>query len=31
MMQNLPYKDFKYCKISLDNLLNTPNNSYHGQ
>ena len=30
MMQMLPYKDFKYSTTSLDDILNTPDDSDHG-
>ena len=30
MMQNLPYKDFKYSEKSIDVILNTPDDSDHG-
>ena len=30
MMQNLPYKDFKYSDTSIDVILNTPDDSDHG-
>ena len=30
MMQNLPYKDFKFTTTTLDAILNTPDDSDHG-
>ena len=29
-MQKLPYKDFKFTTTSLDYILNTPDDIYHG-
>ena len=30
MMQKLPYKDFEHCNLSLEAILNTPDDSDHG-
>ena len=30
MMQKLPYKDFQFTTTTLDAILNTPDDSYHG-
>ena len=30
MMQKLPYKDLKYSNTSLDDISNTPDDSYNG-
>ena len=30
MMQKLPYKDFEYITITIDEILKTPDDSDHG-